>query len=169
MMIEAEWWSGVYHDVFAREVKVGQLFVERMKEGHSAWHVESEADCLCRVDHHSTGHPAAFVQDAVERPVDHKLVDDNQIGRVVAAADDGQHVGVREDAQAREFLVKVARDASRAVADGEDLGYDVVALPRTAPRLTRRRHGQFLHQRQLLDVDAFMARKGCVAYLIKNE
>lgn len=140
-----------------------------MKEGHAAWNVESETDCLCRVDHHSTRHPTAFVKDTVERPIDHELVDDNQIGRVVAAADDGQHVGVREDAEAGEFLVKVARDASRAVADGENLCHDIVALPRPSPRLARRRHGQFLHQRQLLDVDAFMSRKRSVAYLNKKK
>ena len=79
--------------------------------------------------------------------MNHVLIDDNQIGRVVTAADDRQDVRMRKDAQTGEFFVKVARDARRALPNGQEFGDDVVALPRTSPRITRRCRSQFLVQR----------------------
>ena len=118
-----------YHNVFAGESEIGQLFVQRVEEGHASGDVQREADGLGGIDHQS----GAFVQDVVQRSVDHILIDDDQVGRVVATADDGQHVRVREDAQSREFLVEIARNSGRALAHRQEFGHDVVALPSASP------------------------------------
>lgn len=123
------------HDVLAGEGEVGQLLLERVQEGHAAADVEGETDGLGRVDDGQRTVGVVVVQHGVERAVHHVLVDDDQVGRVVAAADDGQHVGVREDAQPRKLLVEVARDARRALAHGQDLGHDVVSLKREIRRV----------------------------------
>lgn len=63
---------------------------------------------------------------------------------------------MREDAQPGKFLVKVSRNSRRALADGQKFGHDIVALPRSTPRLAGRSDRQLFVKRQLLDVDTLV-------------
>ncbi len=62
-----------YHNVLAGQGEIGQLFLQRMEEGHASSHVQGEANGLCSVDHQT----CALMENGVERSVDHVLVDDD--------------------------------------------------------------------------------------------
>lgn len=82
----------------------------------------------------------ALVQHRVEGSVGHVLVDDDQAGRVAAAPDDGEDVGVGEDAQPRVLLAEGAAHPGEHLAHVQDLGHHVVLLPAPSPRLQMWKH-----------------------------
>ena len=68
----------------------------------------------------------------------HVLADDHEVGRGVAAADDGQHVGVGEDPQLGVLLVEVPGYPRRALPQRQDLRRDLIPLPLAPPSLAAR-------------------------------
>ena len=146
------------HDVVTVEVQPGQLPVQAVYEGHPLRHVDGELHGAGRVHHQ----PRALVQHRVQAPnleivnsdkIDeyikltniyrlsahrHVLADDHEVGRGVAAADDGQHVGVGEDPQLGILLVEVPGYPRRALPQRQDLRSDLIPLPLAPPSLAAR-------------------------------
>ena len=64
--------------------------------------------------------PCALVEEVVEAGHGHVLADHHQVGRRVAAAQDRQHVRVREDTQLRVLLVEVPGEEEEEEEEEED-------------------------------------------------
>ena len=100
-----------------------------MQESHAACDVKGETDGLSCVDHQTT----SFVQDGIQLSMNHVLVDDNKVGRVIAADYHRKDVGMRKNAKTREFLVEVARNPCCTLTDGQEFGNNIVTLPSSSP------------------------------------